>query len=83
MTRLVAALRAAGFAVVDVVDVPEPTQASATRHAEWIATMRHADSLLTALHDDEIAAGIATLQGLGDTLLPPLALTLVTAEASG
>jgi len=39
--------------------------------------MRTADSLLTALTDDEIAAGLEALAATPDRRLDPLALTLV------
>lgn len=72
----------AGFSLDDVVNVPEPERPRARDAADWIAAMRSADSLLTALRDDEIAAGIATLRRLGDARLEPLSLTLVTATAT-
>ena len=48
--------------------------------AAWITGMRHADSLLTALTDDEIASGLAALRRLGDPL-DPVTLSLVTFAA--
>jgi hypothetical protein len=34
--------------------------------AAWVRKMRHADTLLGGLTDDEIAAGLATLDEIGD-----------------
>jgi SAM-dependent methyltransferase len=48
--------------------------------AAWIIGMRSADSLLTALTDDEIATGLAALRRL-DGPLDPVTLSLVTFEA--
>jgi SAM-dependent methyltransferase len=80
--RLAAVLRPAGLGVVDVVDVPEPEGPRAHEAADWIARMRHADSLLTALRDDEITSGLAALRALGEARLEPLRLTLVTAVSA-
>jgi hypothetical protein len=44
--------------------------------------MRDADSILTALSDDDIAQGLAALRRLGDQRLEPTALSLLTAEAA-
>jgi SAM-dependent methyltransferase len=77
--RLAQALAPAGFTILDVVGVPDPEQPRAREAADWIAAMRHADTILTALRDDEIEAGIATLRARGEDRLEPLRLTLVTA----
>lgn len=53
--------RPAGLRVVHVEEVA----GSATRFgeaADWVERMRHADSLLTALTDDEVAAGVRALR---------------------
>ena len=50
-----------GFDLVDVRDVLEWTESYADS-ARWVAGMRHADSLLTALSDEEIAAGLDVLR---------------------
>jgi hypothetical protein len=44
--------------------------------------MRSADSLLTALRDDEIDRGVTVLRRLGNTELPRATLTLLTATAT-
>jgi len=77
LTRLAtdAGLRPAGADVV--VDGAPRTPAEA---AAWITAMRSADSLLTALTDDEIATGLAALRRLRDPL-DPVTLGLVTFEA--
>jgi len=68
---------AAGLTSVGTTTVtagPAPTCAEA---AAWVTSMRTADSLLTALTDDEIAAGLEALAATPDRRLDPLALTLV------
>jgi SAM-dependent methyltransferase len=81
-SQVAAVLGRAGFSSGDVVNVPEPERARANDAADWIARMRAADSILTALRDDEIERGIASLRELGDARLEPLSLTLVTATAA-
>lgn len=51
-------------------------------YADWIEQMKDADSLLTALTDDEIGAGVRALRALGDTDLGPLTLGLVAFRAA-
>lgn len=80
-SRLNAALDRAGLAVYDVVNVVEPEGLPPADVAAWIVTMRHADSILTTLSDEDIAKGVESLEAMGDTTLEPLALTLVTAVA--
>jgi SAM-dependent methyltransferase len=50
-----------GFDLVDVQDVLEWTETYADS-ARWVARMRHADSILTALSDEEIDAGLDVLR---------------------
>lgn len=50
-----------GFDLVDVRDVLEWTETYA-ESARWVARMRHADSILTALTDEEIDAGLEVLR---------------------
>ncbi len=67
-----------GFDVVDIVEVlgwKETYSAS----ADWVAMMRHADSMFTALTDDEIAAGLEILRSQPDRM-GKLEVTLLTFE---
>jgi SAM-dependent methyltransferase len=50
-----------GFVVRDIVEVAEGSHTFA-ESAEWAQRMRHADSVLIALTDAEIAAGVAALR---------------------
>jgi SAM-dependent methyltransferase len=79
--RLSGVLARAGLDVVDVTNVVEAHRHdhTAAEAADWIEAMRTADSVLTALRDDEVAAGVAALRAMGDAQLGPIALTLVTA----
>ena len=58
--ELIALFYGHGFDVVDVREVLEGMETYA-QSAQWAARMRHADSMLTALNDDEIAAGLDIL----------------------
>jgi ubiquinone/menaquinone biosynthesis C-methylase UbiE len=58
---LVALFDAHGFDLVDVRDVFEWAETYA-ESARWVARMRHADSLLTALTDEEVEAGLDVLR---------------------
>jgi SAM-dependent methyltransferase len=78
--RLADVLSRAGFTIVDVGGVAD-VAGSAREAADWIAAMRHADTILGALRDDEIEAGIATLRAQGEQHLAPVRLTLMTAIA--
>jgi ubiquinone/menaquinone biosynthesis C-methylase UbiE len=70
----------AGLRIVDDATVPEALRVHPAQAIAWITQMRNADSLLTALTDDEIARGIAALGELADEPLAPVALDLVTLE---
>ena len=68
----------AEFDTVDVTDVlewEEPYSAS----ADWVVMMRNADSILTALSDDDIAAGLDALRSQPDQI-GRLEVTLLTFE---
>jgi SAM-dependent methyltransferase len=80
--RVTEVLGRAGLTVVDLVDVPEEQRHTGREVADWIGTMRHADSILTALDDDEVDAGMASLRRLGEAVLEPVSLSLLTAEAA-
>ncbi len=58
--QVVDVFRTAGFSPLAVVAVQEPEHPVAEVR-QWIVKVRHADTLLTALSDDEIAAGLAAL----------------------
>jgi ubiquinone/menaquinone biosynthesis C-methylase UbiE len=79
--RLGDVLRRAGFTVHDVVNVAEPRGHRASDVVTWIETMRDADSILTALSDDDIARGVHALRRLGDQRLEPTTISLLTADA--
>jgi ubiquinone/menaquinone biosynthesis C-methylase UbiE len=66
-------------AALDVVDTREVQESARTNgeRADWIERMRDADSILTALTDDEIAAGVHALRRSPDDIVP-VSLTLVT-----
>lgn len=66
----------AALDLVDTRDVQESARTNGER-ADWIERMRDADSLLTAMTDDEIAAGVRTLRRSPDVRVP-VSLTLVT-----
>jgi SAM-dependent methyltransferase len=78
--RLGDVLGRAGFTVQGIVNVTDPEGPLASDSVTWIETMRDADSLLTALSDDDVAQGIAALRRLGDQRLEPMALSLLTAQ---
>jgi SAM-dependent methyltransferase len=59
--ELCALFDAHGFDLVDVQDVLEWTETYADS-ARWAASMRHADSMLTALSDEEMDAGLDVLR---------------------
>jgi len=50
-----------GFDLVDALEVLEGTESYA-KSADWVERMRHADSMLTALSDDEVAEGVDKLR---------------------
>ena len=54
-----------GFAVRHVEHVPD-IQTTPREAADWVERMRHADSLLTALTDDEVAEGVRRLRAAPD-----------------
>jgi len=63
--RLTGALDGAGF-VVERLDLVLESVQPLGRRAEFVRRMRHADTLLTALTDDEVDAGIAALMARAD-----------------
>ena len=58
-----------GFTVRHVEEVPD-LQTSCGEAADWVERMRHADSLLTALTDDEVAAGVRRLRATSGKRAP-------------
>jgi SAM-dependent methyltransferase len=60
---------------VDDIERVRPCDAIA-----WIRAMRHADTLLTALEDEEIESGLDALAALPDVPLAPATLTLLTMQ---
>ena len=63
--ELIALFRAQGFAAVEVTDVLEWEESYATS-AQWAERMRDADSMLTALTDEEMAQGLEALRANAD-----------------
>jgi len=59
--QLIEILRPHGFDLIDAREVLEGTESYA-KSADWVERMRDADSLLTALSDDQIAEGVRTLR---------------------
>jgi SAM-dependent methyltransferase len=57
-----------GFTLTAVEGVQHP-EVTATEVADWLRKMRHADTLLLGLEDDEIAEGLAKFDALGDELV--------------
>ena len=76
--QLVAMFAGRGFRLVDVTEVLEWTESYAAS-ADWVSMMRHADSMLTALSDDEIATGLDVLRSDPDRI-GRLELTLLVFE---
>jgi SAM-dependent methyltransferase len=71
--------RRPGFSLASVSEVRQPARPVDDIRA-WITTMRHADTLLTAMTDDEVAAGLASLGKSGVTHLDGV-LNLLTLTA--
>jgi hypothetical protein len=67
-----------GFALTDITEVLEWCETYA-ESADWAARMRHADSMLTALTDDEMAQGLAALRSRPNEI-GRLELTLLAFE---
>jgi ubiquinone/menaquinone biosynthesis C-methylase UbiE len=59
--QLIEIFRPHGFGLIDAREVLEGTEAYA-KFAEWVERMRDADSVLTALSDDEITEGVSRLR---------------------
>ena len=59
--QLIDIFRPHGFDLIDAREVLEGVESYA-RSADWVERMRHADSVLTALSDEEIAEGVGTLR---------------------
>jgi SAM-dependent methyltransferase len=81
--RVVRALAAAGLALVDVVELDATGPATGAAAAAWVRSARHADTLLTALSDAEVDAGVGNLLAEPDAELAPTVLALVTCTALG
>jgi SAM-dependent methyltransferase len=77
--QLRAIFGATGFELVRAVEVLEWSEPYAAS-AEWISMMRHADSMLTALSDGEIAEGVEILRSQPDRV-GRLELTLLVFES--
>jgi ubiquinone/menaquinone biosynthesis C-methylase UbiE len=59
--QLIEIFRPHGFDLIDAREVLEGMETYA-RSADWVERMRHADSMLTALSDEEIAEGVSRLR---------------------
>jgi SAM-dependent methyltransferase len=68
-----------GFTLTGIEGVQEK-EAAGTEVADWVRQMRHADTLLLGLDDEEIAEGVAKLDALGDELIagPTLEVAVFT-----
>jgi SAM-dependent methyltransferase len=71
-----------GFVVRAASEVESDAGASIRETTEWIRAMRSADTLLCALSDDEIAAGLEAMEGHPDERCEPNRLTLLALERS-
>jgi len=65
LARLSGLLGAGGLVLCHIEELVEQTRTFA-EIAEWVERMRHADSLLTALTDDEVAEGVRRLRSTPD-----------------
>jgi ubiquinone/menaquinone biosynthesis C-methylase UbiE len=75
LEQLEAVFDDAGLALLGTQEVEESPRTNGDR-AEWVRRMRDADSLLTAMTDDEVAVGVRTLRRRPDEVVP-VSLTLV------
>lgn len=81
LARLSGLLGGVGFVLRDVEELVERTSTFAET-ADWVERMRRADSLLTALTDDEIAEGVRCLRSTpGES--NGIGLSLVVFERAG
>jgi malonyl-CoA O-methyltransferase len=82
VAALTAAFAAGGLALHDVVEVREDWSWDLAAWADGAAELRHADSMLAPLTDDEFAAGVASVRAEGErrpgVQVVPGALTLLT-----
>jgi SAM-dependent methyltransferase len=69
---------ASGLETIDVTSVDDVERVRPSEAISWIRAMRDADTLLTALTDEEIEAGLEELNCLPDVPLAPATLTLLT-----
>ena len=66
-----------GFALVGAEEVASEGTATLAEAANWIRAMRSADTLLCALSDAEVAAGLAAMELDPEAVCPPNLLTLL------
>jgi hypothetical protein len=59
--RVVADFSAAGFEMIDLIRVREPAPPSLAASRDWVVLMRHTDSALAPLSDEEFADGLAAI----------------------
>lgn len=69
---------ASGLETIDVTSVDDIERVRPRAAISWIGAMRHADTLLTALTDEEVELGLEALNCLPDVPLAPATLTLLT-----
>lgn len=73
-----AAMSEAGFRMMERAEVPDHGPSTVGEAAAWVGRMRHADSMLGRLTDEEIAEGLTRMDARGpDQPLEPFALTLL------
>jgi ubiquinone/menaquinone biosynthesis C-methylase UbiE len=66
-----------GFVLAGAGEITSEGTATRADAAKWIRAMRSADTLLCALSDDEIAAGLAAMEVEPKAACPPNLLTLL------
>lgn len=66
---------------IDVTCVDDIERVRPSEAISWIRAMRNADTLLTALTDEEVESGLEALNSLPDLPLSPATLTLLTMQA--
>jgi ubiquinone/menaquinone biosynthesis C-methylase UbiE len=74
--KVVEEFSAAGFEMIELVRVREPSPASLQDMRDWVTLMRHTDSALAPLSDDEFAEGLSVLDKAIASGEPPTPLGL-------
>jgi ubiquinone/menaquinone biosynthesis C-methylase UbiE len=77
-TEVIQLARNSGMVFVGAREVMEERNATLGDAASWSRSMRSADTLLCALTDEEVEAGVARMEADAAALCPPNRLSLVT-----